>query len=193
MGIIWQVALTYIGAVIGAGFASGQEILQFFAVFGGKGLLGAAVAAGMFALIGGEVLILAQEIKAKSYQTVLDHLCGRRLGDLRSTSHRVSLHWPGHHAVRFGPHPGRVGSSPAFGSLGHGPPGGRDHRHRQPGTAQGKLDFGAGSACRVPGCPLPLCCQPCPRDPPCAGLPALVACRAAICLLQYGPSHRSAD
>lgn len=82
VGIIWQVALTYIGAVIGAGFASGQEILQFFAVFGGKGLLGAAVAAGMFALIGGEVLILAQEIKAKSYQTVLDHLCGRRLGGI---------------------------------------------------------------------------------------------------------------
>jgi len=80
VGIIWQVALTYIGAIIGAGFASGQEILQFFAVFGEKGLLGAALAAGLFALIGGETLILAQEMKAKSYQTVLYHLCGRRLG-----------------------------------------------------------------------------------------------------------------
>lgn len=80
MGIIWQIALTYIGAVVGAGFASGQEILQFFAIFGGKGLWGAALASGLFALVGGELLILAREIKAKSYQMVLYHLCGHRLG-----------------------------------------------------------------------------------------------------------------
>jgi len=33
----FKVAATYIGTVVGAGFASGQEMLQFFAVFGLKG------------------------------------------------------------------------------------------------------------------------------------------------------------
>ena len=36
----FKVAATYIGTVIGAGFASGQEILQFFSVFGNMGILG---------------------------------------------------------------------------------------------------------------------------------------------------------
>ena len=33
----FKVAATYIGTVVGAGFASGQETLQFFAVFGVRG------------------------------------------------------------------------------------------------------------------------------------------------------------
>jgi uncharacterized membrane protein YkvI len=35
-----QVAAAYVGTAIGAGFASGQEIMQFFVRFGHKGIWG---------------------------------------------------------------------------------------------------------------------------------------------------------
>jgi uncharacterized membrane protein YkvI len=43
-----KVAFAYIGTVVGAGFASGQEILQFFSYFGYWGLVGLLLAAGLF-------------------------------------------------------------------------------------------------------------------------------------------------
>lgn len=43
-----QIALLYIGSLMGAGFASGKEMWQFFGVFGGKGFLGILVAAAIF-------------------------------------------------------------------------------------------------------------------------------------------------
>lgn len=45
----FKVAATYIGTVVGAGFTSGQEMLQFFAVFGIRALT--AMIAGAGALI----------------------------------------------------------------------------------------------------------------------------------------------
>lgn len=45
-------ALTYVGAVVGAGFASGQEIYQFFARFGSRGIWGIGIAGAFFAGLG---------------------------------------------------------------------------------------------------------------------------------------------
>lgn len=44
----FQVAATYVGAVMGAGFASGQEIQQFFARFGYWGLVGVVLSSFLF-------------------------------------------------------------------------------------------------------------------------------------------------
>lgn len=49
----FQVAATYVGAVMGAGFASGQEIQQFFTRFGRWGLVGIVVSALLFLSLGG--------------------------------------------------------------------------------------------------------------------------------------------
>ena len=38
--------MAFIGVVVGAGFASGQEAMQFFVAFGKWGLWGIALAAG---------------------------------------------------------------------------------------------------------------------------------------------------
>lgn len=46
------IALTYVGAVVGAGFASGQEIYQFFGRYGANGLLGIALAGILFGVLG---------------------------------------------------------------------------------------------------------------------------------------------
>ncbi|HZJ77091.1 MAG TPA: hypothetical protein VFC70_05215 [Oscillospiraceae bacterium] len=53
---IFTLASVYIGTVIGAGFASGQEILQFFGKYGYKGILGVIVITILFSLLG--ILIL---------------------------------------------------------------------------------------------------------------------------------------
>lgn len=44
--------MTYVGAVVGAGFASGQEIYQFFGRFGRDGIIGIAVAGCLFGVLG---------------------------------------------------------------------------------------------------------------------------------------------
>lgn len=75
-----RVAATYAGTVIGAGFASGQEIAQFFVVFGPPGLLGILVAGILFALLGSRLMELAFRLKATAYHQVIYHLCGRRIG-----------------------------------------------------------------------------------------------------------------
>lgn len=48
----WAAGLTYVGAVVGAGFASGQEIYQFFGRFGERGLVGIALAGLLFGIFG---------------------------------------------------------------------------------------------------------------------------------------------
>ncbi len=53
---IFTLASVYIGTVIGAGFASGQETLQFFGKYGYKGILGVIATTILFSLLG--VLIL---------------------------------------------------------------------------------------------------------------------------------------
>ncbi len=73
-----RVGATYAGTVIGAGFASGQEIVQFFASFGKAGLAGIAVATLLFAWLGGRLLELGYRLKATAYHQAIYHVCGRR-------------------------------------------------------------------------------------------------------------------
>ncbi len=47
-----SVAFMYVGTIMGAGFASGREIWQFFCVFGEKGYIGILVIGVMFMMIG---------------------------------------------------------------------------------------------------------------------------------------------
>lgn len=44
-----EMAGAFIGVIVGAGFASGQEILQFFTSFGWWGIIGGVIAAVLFA------------------------------------------------------------------------------------------------------------------------------------------------
>lgn len=57
----------YIGAVIGAGFASGQEILQFFTIYGRKGLWGISLSTVFFMLYGWLIIELGRRSGATSY------------------------------------------------------------------------------------------------------------------------------
>ena len=68
-----KVGLTYIGVVVGAGFASGQEVLRFFNVFGINGLCGILVSTMLFWILGYQILKLGQKINASSYLDVINH------------------------------------------------------------------------------------------------------------------------
>ncbi len=75
-----KVAAVYIGTVVGAGFASGQEVLQFFSFFGMAGNLGLVLAAVMFAFLGLVILELGHKLGADSHREVIRHAGGRWLG-----------------------------------------------------------------------------------------------------------------
>ncbi|HHV19773.1 MAG TPA: hypothetical protein GXZ27_13215 [Thermoanaerobacterales bacterium] len=61
----------YIGTLIGAGFASGQEIMNFFTVYGKQGLLGIIMASILFFILG--YFIFRESIRSQS-QCVRDIL-----------------------------------------------------------------------------------------------------------------------
>ncbi|MCL5676624.1 MAG: hypothetical protein M1602_01870 [Firmicutes bacterium] len=79
---VLRVAATYIGTVVGAGFASGQEILRFFAVFGRHGLWGVAMATALFIVLGVAVMDLGRRLGADSHREVMLYTCGPWLGGL---------------------------------------------------------------------------------------------------------------
>lgn len=76
---IMQIAATYIGTVVGAGFASGQEILQFFTIHGSMGLVAIIISTSIFIWIGGRIMDIAREQGCYSYQELNAHLFGKRL------------------------------------------------------------------------------------------------------------------
>ena len=75
-----KIAGAFVGLVVGAGFASGQEILQFFASFGRIGLLGCLVSGLAFVLLSMAFTAMGQRLKAGSHKEVIQALLGRRLG-----------------------------------------------------------------------------------------------------------------
>ena len=75
-----KLASIYIGTVIGAGFASGQEIIYFFSVFGVKGIWGIMIATVLFSIIGAVVLNRVHNRKIKSYEDFIFPIFGKKLG-----------------------------------------------------------------------------------------------------------------
>jgi uncharacterized membrane protein YkvI len=80
--MILQVAATYIGTVVGAGFASGQSIMQFFTVYGALGGVGIFISTILFMWLGTKMMILARRIRAFSYQEFNNYLFGNFFGKI---------------------------------------------------------------------------------------------------------------
>lgn len=69
-----QIAFTYLGAIIGAGFATGQEIVNFFAAFGPKGIIAAIISGMLFAILGCMVVSVVSGGKMKNYKEYINFL-----------------------------------------------------------------------------------------------------------------------
>lgn len=78
----FTVAAVYIGTIVGAGFASGQEVLQFFSFFGATGILGLIISTIMFIFFGLIILELGRRLNADSHREVINYAGGPWLGKL---------------------------------------------------------------------------------------------------------------
>jgi len=72
-----KIALTYVGTVIGAGFASGQEILQFFTIYGKYSTFSILLAAFLFVWVGIGVLKIGFETRSRSFRDAVKVVFGR--------------------------------------------------------------------------------------------------------------------
>lgn len=77
-----QIASAYIGTVVGAGFASGQEVLQFFNAYGLYGLFGMLISSLLFFFIGYSILMLGKNLNARSHVDIVRFTNGDLLGSL---------------------------------------------------------------------------------------------------------------
>ena len=66
-----KIALVIIGALIGAGFASGQEIYLFFFSYGKRGIFGIAVSAILLGIIIYKTMIIIKKNKITTYKEFL--------------------------------------------------------------------------------------------------------------------------
>ncbi|MCA1039691.1 hypothetical protein LCM00_09295 [Bacillus infantis] len=75
-----QIAAVYVGTVVGAGFATGKEIVEFFTRFGFIGLIGILMSGYIFIMLGTKLMRISARIHAQSYQELNDYLFGRYFG-----------------------------------------------------------------------------------------------------------------
>lgn len=77
-----KIAFTYIGTVVGAGFASGKELLTFFVQYGAQGFIGILISTFLFIWAGTQVMLFAHRIQARSFQDFSLFLFGKTFGTL---------------------------------------------------------------------------------------------------------------
>ncbi|MEW6934427.1 YkvI family membrane protein [Trueperella pyogenes] len=68
------IALAFIGVVVGAGFASGQEVLQYFVAHGPNGVIAAFVTALLMSVVGAAAFQLGSYSQAKDHSTVFNRI-----------------------------------------------------------------------------------------------------------------------
>jgi len=77
----WQLGTIFTGSFLGAGFVSGQEIMQFFGVFGNWGIVGMILSVCLFGFFGAIFMYLARQ----EQKTAIDQLV---MGDGKTILHR---------------------------------------------------------------------------------------------------------
>ncbi|PTI44500.1 hypothetical protein [Staphylococcus succinus] len=73
---ILLIASAFIGVIVGAGFASGQEVLQYFTSFGLMGTIGAIITTALFAYVGMMLVWLGSKSKTDSHKEVIHQITG---------------------------------------------------------------------------------------------------------------------
>lgn len=80
MGRILKIGSAFIGVIVGAGFASGQEILQYFTSFGLLGIAAGIVSTALFAYLGMILLRLGSRMRTTSHKDAIYKISGRYIG-----------------------------------------------------------------------------------------------------------------
>ncbi len=66
-----EISMAFTGSLLGAGFVSGQELMQFFAVFGSFGLMGMVFSMLMFLLLSSIVMKIAKRTGITSFDQII--------------------------------------------------------------------------------------------------------------------------
>lgn len=85
----FEAAFAICAAIIGAGFASGREIVSFFSCFGKASFLGAAAASAGIAFLVYVILLLARQTRASSFPALYGALMGQPCQDAISVLHSL--------------------------------------------------------------------------------------------------------
>lgn len=75
-----RVGFTYIGTVVGAGFASGQEVLSFFSIFGPYSFWGILISTLLFSWLGMRMMLIGHRLRADSFEDFNLYLFGAGMG-----------------------------------------------------------------------------------------------------------------
>ncbi|MBQ4518100.1 MAG: hypothetical protein II997_05915 [Clostridia bacterium] len=86
-----KIGAIYLGTVLGAGFASGQELLLFFVRFGNRGLVGCLLAGGLFCLLGALILKRSYALPDKSCKQYLQMVFPDRVSTFLHSAMEVFL------------------------------------------------------------------------------------------------------
>ena len=81
-GAAFQIAAVYVGTVVGAGFATGREIVEFFSRFGFIGLIGILMSGYLLIFMGSKLMRIAAQIGATSYEEFNEYLFGKVVGKI---------------------------------------------------------------------------------------------------------------
>jgi len=85
------ISMAFIGLIVGAGFASGQEALQYFVAFGTRGICGAVLASVLMTVTGIAVLQLGSYYQATEHTAVLGRISSRVTSWILDVSTIVTL------------------------------------------------------------------------------------------------------
>jgi uncharacterized membrane protein YkvI len=81
-----KIASIYAGTIIGAGFASGQEIMQFFSAYRTGGFFGVLLAGALFSVVGCIVLEKVYSQRIRNYEEFIFPMFGWKLGWIVKTA-----------------------------------------------------------------------------------------------------------
>ncbi|OLS03630.1 YkvI family membrane protein [Tissierella creatinophila] len=78
--MVFSYAGAFIAFLIGSGFATGQEVLQYFSSYGFKGLLGVLTVSLLFFYVGSSFMSVGQEHKFENGNEIYKYYCGNKIG-----------------------------------------------------------------------------------------------------------------
>lgn len=86
-----SIAMAFVGLTVGAGFASGQEMMQYFVAFGENGLWGVILASVVMIISGLAVLSLASYFQADEHSEVFDEITQKWISKILDIAVMVTL------------------------------------------------------------------------------------------------------
>ncbi|SCS25411.1 YkvI family membrane protein [Staphylococcus caeli] len=77
-----KIGFAYVGIVVGAGFSTGQEVMQFFSPFGLWSYIGVILSGLILGFIGRQVAKIGTAFDAQNHESTLDYLFGDKFSKL---------------------------------------------------------------------------------------------------------------